>query len=1027
MLHNERGRTIDQIAHNLWENRPEGDERFDTSHYKDAVEEVIRNHGSTSTMIDELLDTHNQKIQQHPDYPHIPEHDFIDEAHDYWESLSDEDKQKIAEENEMPVDFEQKHDEFEAKQETKAKSLDDKIAEVKAKLKERNRGTLRSGPPLENLDLYTELAYLHIKKGIKTVAEFAKELGETVHETIEKAWAAATKQHENEGVSGIKKALVPEEKIEATEINKRTKEDVYERGKDLVDNGDINPQSIVDEINKKPRALQPDEVASLVYYKAKLDKSFDTLIDKIEKAKENGDVDKETLLRTQLNGLDNDMNAYHEMALKTAYEQSLAFRLRQLLVDSEYNLKTQERKYKAINNGELPPEVAAKFKQYDEELKVINKKLRDLEKQRDEAVEQNKKSDAEREAELAAREERKKARTSSKEKIVSERKVIIGDIKEKLRKARGELNVVPIPYAKELIIIAPDVAKLMRNYAQEGIVKLDDFVDNIHNDLKDLVDGISKKDVLNIIAGNYKEPRTRNEVSERLSEIRKKAKLITRLETLEKGEKIEKNEKVKKLESEELSQIRKEIGEHDLTRLEQIKSRYKTDIAKYEEKLNKGDFSEKVSKDKPSFDKEMRELENERNAIKHKFDTEQEKARLNNRPLSQKIKDNFIDAINLPKSLMASADMSAPLRQGAILSFRHPVIASKSAVEMFKQAFSEKKATEWLNNLRSSPEYSDIKKADLYVSEPTAKLSAKEEQFVSNIAKKIPIWGHIVNGSERAYVGYLNKLRVDVFSQFHDALKQSGIQGEEMNKELKAFAEFVNNASGRGHLGKFEDAAPLLNGIFFSPRYIASRFNLLNPVKYISMPKQARIEALKSVGSFIGITGMVLALAKAGGAEVEDNPRSADFAKIKIGNTRIDMLAGFQQITRLIAQIVSGEKKNSKGEIIKLGQGYKADTRFDVAERFGRSKLGPAAGTVVDVLKGKDFAGNDITLKDEALKNILPLWTSDIMDIYKEQGPVVGTAETLANFFGAGVQYYTPNQKGHQATYKEKYYEPIKR
>jgi len=243
---------------------------------------------------------------------------------------------------------------------------------------------------------------------------------------------------------------------------------------------------------------------------------------------------------------------------------------------------------------------------------------------------------------------------------------------------------------------------------------------------------------------------------------------------------------------------------------------------------------------------------------------------------------------------------------------------------------------------------------------------------------------------------------------------------------LKGFADFVNNATGRGNLGKFEEAAPLLNGLFFSPRFVVSRFNLINPVEYIKMPKRTRIEALKTVGAFIGVGAMVLALAKAGGAQVEDDARSSDYGKIKIGNTRYDIWAGQQQQVRLLAQLASGEKKDSKGRIIELGKGYKADSRLDVAERFLRSKLGPTAGTAADILQGKDFAGNPLTVKDEALKNIMPLWMSDLTDIYKEQGAVGGTVAALANFFGTGVQYYSPKQKGNQATYKEKYYEPVK-
>ena len=75
-----------------------------------------------------------------------------------------------------------------------------------------------------------------------------------------------------------------------------------------------------------------------------------------------------------MDAINSELDDYHNMSVKSAYEQSLAFRLRQMLVDSEYNLKSQELKYKAVNKGVIPQEVQDRFKKYDEELNEVNKK-----------------------------------------------------------------------------------------------------------------------------------------------------------------------------------------------------------------------------------------------------------------------------------------------------------------------------------------------------------------------------------------------------------------------------------------------------------------------------------------------------------------------------------------------------------------------------------------------------------------------------------------------------------------------------
>src|SRR5690606_16829371 len=123
---------------------------------------------------------------------------------------------------------------------------------------------------------------------------------------------------------------------------------------------------------------------------------------------------------------------------------------------------------------------------------------------------------------------------------------------------------------------------------------------------------------------------------------------------------------------------------------------------------------------------------------------------------------------------------------------------------------------------------------------------------------------------------------------------------------------------------------PLLNSLFFSPRLISSRVQLLNPAYYMSLPAPLRVEALKDLAAFGGVASTVLGLAKASGAEVETDPRSTNFAKIKVGDTRYDILGGFQQYLRLASVIATNSTKTGKGEVKKLGEGYKPDTRLSV-------------------------------------------------------------------------------------------------
>src|SRR5690606_16281417 len=122
----------------------------------------------------------------------------------------------------------------------------------------------------------------------------------------------------------------------------------------------------------------------------------------------------------------------------------------------------------------------------------------------------------------------------------------------------------------------------------------------------------------------------------------------------------------------------------------------------------------------------------------------------------------------------------------------------------------------------------------------------------------------------------------------------AGITPKTAPEEFKGLADFVNTATGRTQIKSktLKSAQPLLNAIFFSPRFLASRAQMLNPAWYMRLPPQSRKRAAKSMLKLAG-TGLALAsLAKLGGADVETDPRSSDFMKIRIGDTRYDIWGG---------------------------------------------------------------------------------------------------------------------------------------
>lgn len=627
-----------------------------------------------------------------------------------------------------------------------------------------------------------------------------------------------------------------------------------------------------------------------------------------------------------------------------------------------------------------------------------------------------------------------KSRKTSEE-FKSEREKLVSDIKDKLKKARsgeGGLTAVPIPYAKELFAIAPEVAKLVKSLVEEGIYKFEDVVKNVHATLKEDIKDITEKDVIDLIDGVYNKVKpTKTDTRIKLENLRIQAELINKLEILQNGEEPT-TEKKKIARNREIDELRKKIKDfkkenpNHKGQLESLKAKTEKQISDLKAKMEKGNFAPEEKKtpilDRPEVKQKYPELykeavkaKDELIKVKRQNEVEWLKQEYNAKSKFEKAWRNALEIVNIPRTLMSSMDFSAPLRQGLLASISNPREAVNAAKFMFKVAFSQKEFDRWFEQTRNEhPIFKDGEKSGLYIADPhDVRLTAKEEMFMNNLAEKIPIIGRLVKGSERAYVGYLNKLRFDVFEKYAELYHEEGKTFENSPELYKALASFINNSTGRGNLGFAETAAPVLNSLLFSPRLIASRLNMINPVYYAKLPKPIRIAALKSMGRFIALGLTTLALAKAAGASVEADPRSSDFGKIKVGNTRWDIWGGFQQYIRFLTQFVGGQTKQpATGKIQELnGKSAFGQTRADVAARMFRSKLAPVPSMAWDLASGRTGVGEKATVLGEIKDHFLPLLGQDIYDAWKDDGIGKAIAVGLPSTFGVGVSTYQPREK----------------
>jgi hypothetical protein len=398
-----------------------------------------------------------------------------------------------------------------------------------------------------------------------------------------------------------------------------------------------------------------------------------------------------------------------------------------------------------------------------------------------------------------------------------------------------------------------------------------------------------------------------------------------------------------------------------------------------------------------------------------------------------------VNVAGLTRTLKASFDVSAPGRQGMFL------IGSKhwwkSLPGQFKAFASEGAFNKIQQEIFERPTYGLMNRAGLQTTRNNAGMIDREEAFISQFAEAIPG----VRNSERAYIAFLNKLRADMFDDFVAKGEKLGIDFIHDPHYLKSAARFINSATGRGDLGTLGRNGQLLGNVLFSPKLMKSRIDLLNPFYYASLHPKVRLEAAKHGLIYAGTVLGILGLAAAGGATIERDMRSSDFAKIKIGNTRFDVTGGFQPYVRFYAQQITGQQKGINDGIMRnvgttlpfirayfpgVDQGaFKPTTRLDLVYRFFENKESPNAAEVTRLLREHDAVGNPLgqntnpisdlighatgessKVGNEAVELFTPLIISDTYQAYNDLG-AKGLLTAIPNAAGVGVQTYTPKKK----------------
>ncbi len=766
--------------------------------------------------------------------------------------------------------------------------------------------------------------------------------------------------------TSIKNAVVAEERAArgippAEEPARREFGEVWDAAKVEIAQNPTAPDALLAALRQKSRALTDRESAVILHRQIELQNAFDKTAAELNAAVDAGDETARADADTRLEGTREALAELYDIGKRAGTETGRGLAARKAMANADYTLARQETRLRADQGGVKLSAEQLKFVQ--EKVDTIAKTQAALDARLTEAQAKQQALEGLKTLEPAVR--------SVAERVIAKLDKTAAAAAKSLRSRLANLGAAPDP------LILLDVAKIAAAKSAKGAIQFAQWSAEMIQAFGEKVrpylqPGWDQRDqhVDATIGGEVTGKRTGVPKTEEAKAKQRKTYLANRT----------KDYFLRLVKGEYVAPKRKSLDLRDDTEYVQLKAENE---------------SAKKALDKAAHD-----------------------ARMKQRSIQQKVTDAVANTWAASRPLLASTDISAVGRQGIFFTlpdlFLNPKRLTRQMKGMFRSQFSERKYQENEASLKARENADIYESSDLYLADIDHKPSAREEQFKSELAEKIPGVGRVVRGSNRGFTAMMNTVRADAMDSF---LSWSGGRDKVNPETQKYLAAAINDLSGRGNVTsrQAQGALEWLANYLFSPRLWVSRFNtaILKPIWRDPLNRaiqpRARAVVAGQYAKFVGALAALKFLAGMNGGEMEEDPRDSDFGKLQFGSKRYDVTGGIGNMITLLARIATRKTKDDKGKTLRIAwQDEKRPERElgQILFQHLRNKAAPIPGAIYDYIYGRHPDRTKVTPVSTLKQTTVPITVSDTLEYFRKDTPASALRDTIINALGVPVSDY---------------------